>query len=157
MIYLGKIALPEETDVQEIASDMSRLITLSALFREPMHGYQILEELEARLGRRVSPGLIYPFLRQLEERKLLRHKSTRVGKKARKVYELTQDGRKFCLSIFRRTAAMVSQAIKPTLDTCAHCGCRVYEGGHIQTVRGRKMMFCCIHCAQTFLQEKGRT
>jgi DNA-binding PadR family transcriptional regulator len=148
--------MPREAEVQEIASDMSRLIALSTLFSKPTHGYQILEELEAKLGRRVSPGLIYPFLRQLEQRRLLTHKRIPVGKKTRKVYELTGDGRKFCTRIFRRMATMVSEAIEPTLSACAHCGCKVYGGGHIEAVDGRKMMFCCTHCARVYLQERDK-
>ena len=151
----GSISLSNQMEAKEIASDMSRLIILSMLFGGPMHGYQILEELEARLGRRISPGLIYPFLRQLEERKLLRHKEVQIGRKTKKVYELTVNGKRFCMNIFKRVATMVSQAIEPTLNACAHCGCKVYQGGHIEEVEGRKMMFCCVHCAQTYLQDKG--
>jgi len=147
--------LSRQVEAQQIASDMSRLIILSMLFGGPMHGYQILEQLEVRLGRRISPGLIYPFLRQLEERKLLRHRKVRIGRKIKKVYELTANGKKFCMNIFRRVITMVSQAIEPTLNACAHCGCKVYEGGHIEVVEGRKMMFCCIHCAQTYLRNRG--
>lgn len=147
--------MSSQVEVQEIASDMSRLIILSMLFGGPMHGYQILEQLEARLGRRISPGLIYPFLRQLEERKLLRHRKVQIGRKTKKVYELTGNGKKFCMNIFRRVTIMVSQAIGPTLNVCASCGCKVYEGGHMQEVEGRKMMFCCIHCARTYLRDKS--
>lgn len=144
-----------DQEVKDIASDMSRLIILSMLFGGPMHGYQILEELKARLGKRVSPGLIYPFLGQLEKKRLLKYKKVQIGRKTKKVYELTPDGERFCMSIFRRVATMVSQAIEPTLNACTHCGCKVYEGGHIEEVEGRKMMFCCIHCAQTYLREKA--
>jgi DNA-binding PadR family transcriptional regulator len=149
--------MPGKDEIQQIASDMSRLIVLSTLFAKPAHGYQILEELEEKLGRRVSPGLIYPFLSQLEQRKLLTHKKIHRGKRIRKVYELTGDGRKFCTRIFKRMATMVSQAIEPTLNVCAHCGCKVYEGGYAQAIDGRKLMFCCSHCAQTYLDEKDRT
>jgi len=133
---------------------MSRLIALAMLFGGPMHGYQILEQLEVRLGRRISPGLVYPFLRQLEQRKLLRHRNVQIGRKTKKVYELTADGKKFCMSIFRRVTTMVSQAIEPTLNACAHCGCKLYEGGHIEEVDGREMTFCCIHCAHTYLRNR---
>jgi DNA-binding PadR family transcriptional regulator len=71
VIYHLQIDLQDEIEVQQIASDMSRLIVLSGLFAKPTHGYQIFDELEEKLGRRVSPGLIYPFLGQLEKRKLL--------------------------------------------------------------------------------------
>jgi DNA-binding PadR family transcriptional regulator len=147
--------LGHQVKTKDIASDMSRLIVLSMLFREPMHGYQIMEELEMRMGKRVSPALVYPFLRQLEGRKLLRHERVRIGRKTKKVYELTTSGKRFCMNIFKRVAAMVSQAIEPTLDTCAHCGCKVYQGGYVEEVDGKKTMFCCVHCAQTYLRDRA--
>jgi DNA-binding PadR family transcriptional regulator len=157
MIYHFQIDLQDEVEVRQIASDMSRLIVLSTLFAKPAHGYQILEELEEKLGRRVSPGLIYPFLGQLERRKLLTHKKIYRGKKVRKVYELTGEGRKFCTRIFKRMATMVSQAIEPTLNACSHCGCKVYEGGHVEVVSGRRLMFCCSHCAKAYSNERRGT
>lgn len=68
-----------------------RLAILHLLEEKPMHGYQIMQELEERTGGmwRPSPGAIYPTLQQLEDEGLV-HADEQAGKK---VYTLTDDGR----------------------------------------------------------------
>jgi DNA-binding PadR family transcriptional regulator len=69
-----------------------RAAILSLLAEEPMHGYQIIQELAERTGGiwRPSPGSVYPTLQQLEDEELVRETSSDSGKR---VYELTDAGR----------------------------------------------------------------
>ena len=66
-------------------------IILQALTERPMHGYEIIRELEKKSHGfwRPSPGSVYPTLQMLEEQDLV--KSTDSGGK--KVYELTDAGK----------------------------------------------------------------
>jgi DNA-binding PadR family transcriptional regulator len=66
-------------------------IILQALTERPMHGYEIIRELEKKTHGfwRPSPGSVYPTLQMLEEQDLV--KSNDSGGK--KVYELTDSGR----------------------------------------------------------------
>ena len=68
-----------------------RLAILHLLTEGPMHGYQIMQELEERTDGlwRPSPGAIYPTLQQLEDEGLV-HADEQEGKK---VYTLTDEGR----------------------------------------------------------------
>jgi DNA-binding PadR family transcriptional regulator len=68
-----------------------RPLILGALRREPMHGYQVIQELEALSGGRWRPsaGSVYPTLQQLEDEGLVR--SAEVD--GRRVYSLTDEGR----------------------------------------------------------------
>jgi DNA-binding PadR family transcriptional regulator len=68
-----------------------RLAILHLLAEGPMHGYQIMQELEERTDGlwRPSPGAIYPTLQQLEDEGLV-HADEQEGKK---VYSLTDQGR----------------------------------------------------------------
>ncbi len=127
---------------------VSRVLILSILYERPIHGYGILEELEQRLGRKASPGFLYPFLRLLERRSLARHRNVRIGRKIKKVYELTPQGRRQSLAAFDRLRNILSKAIVPTLDTCSNCGCKIFEGGFEKRVGGLRTLFCCSHCAQ---------
>ena len=70
-----------------------RAAILALLAEEPMHGYQIIQELTERTGGvwRPSPGSVYPTLQQLEDEELVRESAPESGKR---VYELTDDGRK---------------------------------------------------------------
>jgi DNA-binding PadR family transcriptional regulator len=69
-----------------------RAAILSLLAEEPMHGYQIIQELTERTGGvwRPSPGSVYPTLQQLEDEDLVRETASDSGKR---VYELTDTGR----------------------------------------------------------------
>lgn len=68
-----------------------RPLILQALKREPMHGYQVIQDLEAASGGRWRPsaGSVYPTLQQLEDEGLVR--SAEVD--GRRVYSLTDAGR----------------------------------------------------------------
>lgn len=68
-----------------------RTAILAALMVEPMHGYQIIQAIEARSGGawKPSPGSIYPTLQLLADEGLV--SSEQVGE--RKVYSLTEAGR----------------------------------------------------------------
>jgi DNA-binding PadR family transcriptional regulator len=69
-----------------------RAAILTLLAEEPMHGYQIIQELTERTGGvwRPSPGSVYPTLQQLQDEELVREAQSDSGKR---VYELTDAGR----------------------------------------------------------------
>jgi DNA-binding PadR family transcriptional regulator len=68
-----------------------RLAILALLADEPMHGYQVMQELADRSGGawRPSPGSIYPTLQQLADEGLIRSEK----KGGRKVFSLTDEGK----------------------------------------------------------------
>ena len=69
-----------------------RAAILALLAEQPMHGYQIIQELAERTAGvwRPSPGSVYPTLQQLEDEELVRETASDSGKR---VYELTDAGR----------------------------------------------------------------
>jgi DNA-binding PadR family transcriptional regulator len=68
-----------------------RQAILAVLLDEPMHGYQVIQDLEARSGGRWRPsaGSVYPTLQQLEDEGLVRGEE----QGGRRVYTLTDAGR----------------------------------------------------------------
>jgi DNA-binding PadR family transcriptional regulator len=68
-----------------------RAAILALLAEKPMHGYQVISELEARTGGRWRPsaGSIYPTLQQLEDEGLVRSEEL----EGRRVFSLTDAGR----------------------------------------------------------------
>ena len=68
-----------------------RMAILSVLLEQPMHGYQVITELEARSGGRWRPsaGSVYPTLQQLEDEGLVQSDE----QDGRRVYTLTEAGR----------------------------------------------------------------
>src|SRR5271170_1205105 len=69
-----------------------RLALLSLLTEAPMHGYELMKQLEERSGGvyRASAGTVYPTLQQLEDEGLIASE-LREGKK---VYRLTDEGKR---------------------------------------------------------------
>jgi len=139
----------------ELISDFSRFYILTILYEGPEHGYGILRKFQTRVGKKISPGTVYPFLQQLQERGLISVESQMIGEKEKKMYTLTEEGRRFSHGLFKRYAGMVSAAIAPSLDTCPHCGCKIFEGGHKEIIREKEMVFCCVHCAGTYKIKMG--
>jgi len=140
-------------DFDEFVSDFSRFYILTLLYEGPSHGYSIINKFKKRIGKEVSPSLVYPFLQQLEQKGLVKHTVRPVGEKEKKVFELTEEGKELCKRLFKRFAGLISIAIEPSLKICAHCGCKVYEGGYREVINGKETTFCCPHCANSYKQE----
>ena len=68
-----------------------RLAVLALLAEQPMHGYQIIHEIEERSGGKWKPsaGSVYPTLQLLADEGLL----TAEESNGRKIYSLTEAGR----------------------------------------------------------------
>jgi len=141
-------------EINEVVSDFSRFYILTILYEGATHGYSILSQFRKKIGKEVSPSLVYPFLQQLEEKGLVKHTVKSVGEKEKKVFELTEEGKEVCTRLFKRFANLISIALEPSLEVCAHCGCKVYEGGHREVIDGKETTFCCVHCANSYKEEK---
>ncbi len=138
----------------ELASDIVRSSIIMLLYEKPLHGYAIMRSTKNRIGKTISPSLVYPFLHQLEQKGLVRSSLKPVGRKPRNIYELTEEGRQLATILFKRLASLVSIAIEPNLNVCAHCGAKIYEGGHMEVIRGVETMFCCVHCFHAHKNER---
>ena len=141
---------PHNDSMDELLSDFSRFYILTMLYEKPAHGYSIISQFKKRVKKEISPSLVYPFLQLLEEKGLVTHSKKPVGEKERKIFELTAEGRGLCTGLFKRFADLVSIAIAPSLDVCAHCGCKVYEGAYREVIEDKEMAFCCMHCAGSY-------
>jgi len=148
------VLITTSLNFEEFVSDFSRFYILTLLYEGPCHGYSIISKFKRRIGKEISPSLVYPLLQQLEQKELAKHIVKHVGEKEKKVYELTEEGKKLCERLFKRFAALVSIAIEPSLEICASCGCKVYEGGYKETIDGKETVFCCKHCANAYKQER---
>jgi DNA-binding HxlR family transcriptional regulator len=144
-------------NIDELISDFSRFYILTILYEGPAHGYSIISQFKKRVKKEISPSLVYPFLQQLEDKGLVKYTIEPVGEKERKIFELTEAGRELCTGLFKRFAELVSIAIAPSLDVCAHCGCKVYEGAYREVIDGKEMAFCCMHCAASYKECKRTT
>ena len=143
-----------ELDPNEFLSDFSRFQILLLLYEQPRHGYNIISEFKNRIGKEISPSLVYPFLQRLQERGIVEQTIDKIGRKEKKTYSLTEKGQEICEHLFKRFATLVAAAIEPSLEVCSSCGCKVFEGSHKQVVEGQELSFCCEHCAHSYIEEK---
>ena len=124
-----------------------KFYTLCLLASGPKHGYELIKELEEKLGRRISASNVYPFLGSLRKSRLIRF--DKIGKRDKKTYYLTPEGKNFTRQMFNKFGDLINIAIEPRIASCP-CGCKVYSGGHQQKIKGRMITFCCSHCAKMY-------
>lgn len=70
------------------------LLLMATIAGGPQHGYAIIQTLNERSGGRFEmlEGTVYPALHRLEELGLVASRSSEVGGRRRRVYELTAVG-----------------------------------------------------------------
>jgi len=74
-----------------------RLVILQLIAEKPRHGYEIIKEIEDKVGGAYSPspGVIYPTLTMLEE---LNYVTVTQGDGGKKQHSITEEGRAFLAS-----------------------------------------------------------
>ncbi|MBI2657209.1 PadR family transcriptional regulator [Candidatus Woesearchaeota archaeon] len=128
-------------------NNMVKFYTLCLLSAEPKHGYDLMKELEEKLERKISASNVYPFLNTLIKNKLI--KFNKIGKRDKKVYLMTKEGKNFTKGMFIKFGDLINIAIAPKISACP-CGCKIYSGGHTEKIKGKIMKFCCSHCAKMY-------
>ena len=88
-----------------------RAAVLAILAEKPMHGYQIMAEIEERSGGtwKPSPGSVYPTLQLLADEGLIRAEES----SGRKTYSLTEEGRLVADAAADRSAPWEAQGSRP--------------------------------------------
>lgn len=122
-----------------------------ALLEAPRHGYELLKMLRERFGTPASQSQVYPFLNEL---KLKGFVSVSLGKRGKKTYSLTRKGAAFVAGLSNKFSLLITAAVKKKVKPCVHCGCRMYESGVLKAWRGKKLAFCCEHCAKTYFKNQ---
>ena len=128
--------------------NMVKLFTILLLSEGEQHGYDIMKKVESRIGKKASPGQIYPFLKQLKRYHYVESKGREERDKL--VYSLTPEGKRFVERVSDKFGDLFEIAIKPKLTVCAHCNCEIYKGGYREKIGGRNLTFCCDNCAKGY-------
>lgn len=78
----------------EFLNGVPELLVLSLLVQRPMHGYDLVQAIQARTDGALTfgEGCIYPMLHQLEARGFLASEKSTVHGRARLVYAVTVIG-----------------------------------------------------------------
>src|SRR5580704_4887904 len=89
-----------------------RLVVLRLIDEKPRHGYEIIKEIEDRVGGAYSPspGVIYPTLTLLEE---LGYVAVTPGEGARRLHTITDEGRAFLTANRQAVDALFARMEQP--------------------------------------------
>jgi DNA-binding PadR family transcriptional regulator len=78
--------------VQRITKNLLDIQILRLLQTQPMWGYMIKKQVEAKFNVTLRHGALYPMLNSLEEQSFLTCERHSKGGRIRKVYSITQKG-----------------------------------------------------------------
>jgi DNA-binding PadR family transcriptional regulator len=94
---------------QELYSGLVRIhILYHACVEPPIFGLEMSEELR-RHGYRLSPGTLYPLLHGLEKKGLLKSRAVRNGRRFRREYRATAEGRKALHAVKKRVRELFGE------------------------------------------------
>jgi PadR family transcriptional regulator PadR len=89
--------------VQHIIRNLLDIKLLRIIQTQPTWGYKIKKQVETDFNVKLRHGALYPSLNNLEKKGFLESKMQQRGKRARKVYTITEDGKiylqTYCSSI----------------------------------------------------------
>ncbi len=81
--------------VQRITKNLLDIQILRLINMEPMWGYKIKKQIEATTGIKLRHGALYPLLNRIEREGFLTSQKQKQGKRAKKLYKLTQKGKQY--------------------------------------------------------------
>ena len=108
-----------EKSLDTVLDDLSKFYILLVLHEGPSHGYGIMSKYRQRTGKTLSAGTLYPFVQQLEEQGIVTSEDKPVGKRPRRIYCLTREGRKAVNQLLQRFASITTAAFESNLQVCS--------------------------------------
>jgi len=81
--------------VQRITRNLLDIQVLRLVQTEPMWGYKIKKQTEARFGVRLRHGALYPLLNELERESFIIGQNQRQGGRRRRIYQITRKGEEY--------------------------------------------------------------
>ncbi|EOQ89003.1 transcriptional regulator, PadR family [Leptospira yanagawae serovar Saopaulo str. Sao Paulo = ATCC 700523] len=97
--------------INEFFSSFIKIHILHHCLKEEIYGVWMIEELKEH-GYKISPGSLYPLLRNLEEKRLIRSRTEQMGKVKRKFYRITPKGKKELTSAKIKLKELIGEILK---------------------------------------------
>jgi len=86
--------------VQRLILNLLDVHLLRLIQNQPLWGYKIKKDIETIFNLKIRHGLLYPTLNDLEEKGFLKSQKQTKSGRARKVYTITENGRKYIKSYY---------------------------------------------------------
>jgi len=85
----------EKEIVQQITRNLLGIQLLRLIQAQPLWGYKIKKEMEAKFNVKIRHGALYPTLISMERRGFLKSEKQKQAGRTRKVYSVTQKGKEY--------------------------------------------------------------
>ncbi len=112
-----------------------------------MHGYELIKQLEACTGKKISASHVYPFLNSLRKNKIIELKEK--GDREKKEYTLTKEGKIFAKKLIDKFVKLI-EFDKREIKTCISCKCKLIDGEYKEKIDNKTFCFCCKYCARNY-------
>ena len=89
------IALHQDQLIQRLIISMLDVHLLRIIQKKPLWGYKIKKKLEIFFGIKIRHSVLYPTLNDLEKNGFLNSQKQTKSGRARKVYTITEEGKKY--------------------------------------------------------------
>jgi PadR family transcriptional regulator PadR len=86
--------------VQRIIKNLLDIQILRMVQAQPLWGYKIKKKVEANFQIKLRHGALYPTLNSLEQKGFLTSQKQTKGGRARKIYTITEEGKKYLQSYY---------------------------------------------------------
>lgn len=103
--------MDEESLIEAFVRGFSKPIILWLIFLKPMHGYNLMREFKNITGKRLKPGVVYPFLNSLEKKGYVVGTWMKNGKRKVKSYRLTAKGELLLASVKKRLSISLKDIV----------------------------------------------
>jgi DNA-binding PadR family transcriptional regulator len=95
--------------VQHIIRNLLEIKLLRIVQAQPTWGYKIQKQVETDFNIKIRHGALYPALNSLEKKGFLESTTRQKGKRARKVYALTENGRIYMNTYYNTIKEMLDE------------------------------------------------
>jgi DNA-binding PadR family transcriptional regulator len=95
--------------VQHIIRNLLEIKLLRTVQAQPTWGYKIKKQVETDFNIKIRHGALYPALNSLEEKGFLESTMQQKGKRARKVYAITENGRIYMNTYYETLKEMLGE------------------------------------------------
>ena len=127
-------------------TNLVKFYTLLILYKNSVHGYNLIKQLKSCTGQKISASHVYPFLNTLMKHKIIDIKSE--GQRDKKEYSLTKNGKIFTKNLIEKFSKFVNFNHK--IKICEHCNCKLIEGEYKEKINNKTLYFCCKYCAESY-------
>ncbi|MGC8546310.1 MAG: PadR family transcriptional regulator [Thermoplasmata archaeon] len=100
---------------ERIFKGVITLLVLKSIWDGPKHGYLLENEINTKLGEKLSEGEIYSLMKHMEIRGFVRSFTLMENSRMRRYYEITEKGKEFLIK-HRHALEVVSPLINEISD-----------------------------------------